>query len=80
MNETNSSISNTNLDAPDHPIYEPERWNKNKYIRKSHNCYSYALNIIDNKLAGRCKKIIRKSKSGTKKKKKKDAEAVPRSL
>lgn len=51
---------NSNLDVPGHPVYEPERWNKNKYVRKSHNCYSYALNIIDDKLAGRCKRIITK--------------------
>ena len=58
---------NSNLDAPGHPVYEPERWNKNKYVRKSHNCYSYALNIIDNELAGRCKRIIKKAKKTRKK-------------
>ena len=25
------------------PKYSPQRWNTNKYIRKSHNCYIYAL-------------------------------------
>ena len=58
---------NSNLDAPGHPVFEPERWNKNKYVRKSHNCYSYALNIIDDDLAGRCKRIIRKAKKTRKK-------------
>ncbi len=60
-------IHNSNLDAPGHPVFEPERWNKNKYVRKSHNCYSYALNIIDNELAGRCKRIIKKAKRTRKK-------------
>ena len=55
-------IYNSNLDSPDHPVFEPERWNKNKYIRKSHNCYSYALNIIDRKLTRRCKHIIKEKK------------------
>ena len=27
-------------------IYEPSKWNDDIFIRKSHNCYSYALNII----------------------------------
>ena len=60
-------IYNSNLDAPGHPVFEPDRWNENKYVRKSHNCYSYALNIIDNVLAGRCKRIMRKAKKTRKK-------------
>ena len=60
-------VYNSNLDSPNHPIFEPERWNKNKYIRKSHNCYSYALNIIDRNLSKRCKYILKRKK--TKKKK-----------
>ena len=59
-NNINLIKNNSNLDVPGHPVYEPDRWNKNKYVRKSHNCYSYALNIIDDKLAGRCKRIITK--------------------
>ena len=51
-------VNNSNLHAPGHPVYEPERWNKNKYIRKSHNCYSYALNIIDDKLVNNCKRLM----------------------
>jgi len=38
-----------------YPKYEPEKWNNNIYIRKSHNCYAYALNIISNKLINICK-------------------------
>lgn len=56
-------VYNSNLDSPDHPVFEPERWNKNKYIRKSHNCYSYALNIIDRKLTSRCKHMIKRKKT-----------------
>jgi len=40
--------------------YEPEvdldKWNKNWYIRYSHNCYQYFLNKIDKDLIKRCKK------------------------
>lgn len=38
-------------------FYQPEIWNKDKTIRKSHNCYSYALNIISKKQIDLCKKI-----------------------
>ena len=43
------------------PIFEPNKWNKNKYILKSHNCYMYALNKIDKKIMNTCKKYIRNS-------------------
>jgi hypothetical protein len=33
------------------PKYNPEKFNNDINIRKSHNCYMYALNKIDNKLA-----------------------------
>lgn len=32
------------------PIYNPEIWNKNIYLKKSHNCYSYFLNDISYQL------------------------------
>lgn len=42
------------------PIYEPKRWNHNRYIRLSHNCYSYALNTIDPELGTLCKRKMRR--------------------
>jgi hypothetical protein len=39
------------------PMYDPKKWNSNKYIRKSHNCYAYALNLIDAKQSTNCKKM-----------------------
>lgn len=39
-----------------YPIYEPNKWNKNFYILKSHNCYAYALNLIYNDYIDICKK------------------------
>jgi hypothetical protein len=36
------------------PKYEPERWNKKKEIRLTHNCFSYAFNIIDQKQIDAC--------------------------
>jgi hypothetical protein len=45
-----------------YPKYEPEKWNNNIYIRKSHNCYAYALNIISNKLANICKNKLNSNK------------------
>lgn len=45
------------------PIYEPEKWNNNKYIRKSHNCYAYALDKIDLRMAKKCKNILKSGKT-----------------
>ena len=39
-----------------YPKYEPMRWNKNFFIRKSHNCYAYALNLIYYQYIDLCKK------------------------
>jgi len=44
------------LSYPGHPKFEPQKWNKNKYIKHSHNCYTYALNTIIKKNAKTCKK------------------------
>ena len=44
------------LSYPGHPKFEPKKWNNNKYIKHSHNCYSYALNVINKKNANRCKR------------------------
>ena len=51
-----------NLSNKYHPKYEPEKWNKNKYIKKTHNCYAYALNIIHKKQANICKKYMELTK------------------
>jgi hypothetical protein len=29
------------------PDYEPDRWNAKKEVRTTHNCFSYAMNILD---------------------------------
>jgi len=36
------------------PPYEPSRWNKKKEVRLTHNCFSYAFNIIDKKQIDAC--------------------------
>jgi hypothetical protein len=38
------------------PSYEPSRWNKKKEVRLTHNCFSYAFNIIDKKQIEACLK------------------------
>ena len=45
------------------PIYEPKKWNNNKCILKSHNCYMYALNKIDMKIVNTCKKYVKNKKT-----------------
>ena len=37
------------------PVYNPDKFNRDKNIKNSHNCYMYALNKIDTKLAGKWK-------------------------
>ena len=44
-----------NLCNKNHPVYEPEKWNKDVNIKTAHNCYSYALNLINPKMAEICK-------------------------
>ncbi len=53
----------SNLEDKNHPKYEPEKWNNNLYIKKSHNCYAYALNLINPNYAKICKKYIIKTKN-----------------
>ena len=38
------------------PDYEPERWNNKKEVRTTHNCFSYAMNVIDDKQIMSCLK------------------------
>jgi hypothetical protein len=52
-----------NLLNKNHPKFEPEKWNDNIFIRKSHNCYAYALNMIDNKKVKECKEKIENNKN-----------------
>lgn len=37
--------------------YEPDIWNRNKYRRMSHNCYSYMLNDIKPEMTEKCKEV-----------------------
>jgi len=46
-----------------YPKYEPKKWNNNKCILKSHNCYMYALNKVDRKIVNDCKKFLRNKKT-----------------
>jgi hypothetical protein len=36
------------------PAYDPERWNKYKEIRLTHNCFSYGMNVMDTKQIKAC--------------------------
>ena len=47
-----------NLLNKDHPKYEPEKWNSNEYVQKTHNCYAYALNVILDENPEICKKYM----------------------
>lgn len=36
------------------PKYEPDRWNSRKEVRLTHNCFSYAMNIMDTRQIKAC--------------------------
>lgn len=36
------------------PKRDLEAWNKNKHLKESHNCFSYAMNAVDSDLIKRC--------------------------
>lgn len=38
------------------PKFEPDRWNAKKEVRTTHNCFSYAFNVIDPKQINSCLK------------------------
>ena len=40
------------------PKYEPDKWNKNPLVKATHNCYSYFLNNIDDKIVDKCQNIL----------------------
>jgi hypothetical protein len=56
------NVTHKNLINKNHPVYEPEKWNANKYIKQTHNCYAYALNLIDKTQATKCKQYIKTKK------------------
>jgi len=38
------------------PDYEPDRWNLNTKFKKTHNCFAYAMNVLDKRQLSKCKK------------------------
>ena len=38
------------------PIFNPNAWSKNKFLKESHNCFAYAIDTVDPKLILDCKK------------------------
>jgi hypothetical protein len=44
------------------PIFEPAEWNK-KFVQASHNCYSYAMNQIEQDKVNRCVTHVDNNKS-----------------
>jgi len=43
--------------------FEPAQWNARPAVRKSHNCYEYALNDLDPAAADRCEYMLKKNPS-----------------
>ena len=42
------------------PTFNPNQWNKNPYMRNSHNCYAYFLNKTSKNAKRACKKTLKK--------------------
>jgi hypothetical protein len=40
------------------PPYEPEKWNTNKSIQHSHNCFAYSMNYFDKEKIRECKNSL----------------------
>lgn len=38
------------------PDYEPDRWNSDKAVRLTHNCFSYSMNVMDSRQIEACNK------------------------
>ncbi len=47
------------------PKYSQKKWTRSKYIKRSHNCYSYFLNKVNKKITNACKKTLKKHKKCT---------------
>jgi hypothetical protein len=40
------------------PIRDIDAWNKNKNLKETHNCFTYSMNVVDNKLIKKCKETV----------------------
>ena len=49
------------------PRYSKKKWNKNYYVKNSHNCYSYMLDKINNHYVNICKNNSKKTRKKEKK-------------
>jgi len=47
--------------ALDEPGFNPERWNKNQAVLRSHNCYEYSLNDFDPIAVNNCEEKLKKN-------------------
>ena len=43
------------------PKYNPDRYNADPSVYKSHNCYSYSMDVVDPLLVKQCKKTLKKN-------------------
>ena len=49
-----------------YPDFNPDKWNSDEQITKTHNCYAYFLNTIDKNLAKLCKETNERNCNGFK--------------
>jgi len=47
-------------------VFEPDHWNHDEAVLRSHNCYEYMLNDIDRQAAHNCVEMLKKKPSDTK--------------
>jgi len=61
---TNSLLGKSHFDG--FIEFEPEQWNANPAVLRSHNCYEYSLNDLDNTAASHCGEMLEKNPSNKK--------------
>lgn len=42
------------------PVWEPKKWNSDIFIKRSHNCYTYAMDILQTPFSHKIKKFCKK--------------------
>jgi len=56
MNSNNRVHNNNNkYTRKVYPVYSRKKWNKNKMVKRGHNCYTYFLDKISNKVIQDCR-------------------------
>jgi hypothetical protein len=62
----NARMNSNNRNSNIYPVYSRKKWNKNKMVKRGHNCYTYFLDKISKKVIQDCREKHGLSKYDTK--------------